>query len=110
MCEKGNRAEGGYGRWAGGPSAPPEAGELLLDRGQGRRGRGRPRQRDPPGQRPGGEGTAGGQGAGLQQPLRCRMGASAGCLGSGRNLDAGLPPHRGPGLSMDGAWLAGPGS
>ena len=32
MCEKGNRAEGGYGRRAGGPSAPPEAGELLLDR------------------------------------------------------------------------------
>lgn len=82
--------------------------ELLLDGGQGRRGRGRPRQRDPPGQRPGEEGTAGGRRAGCQQPHRCRTGASSGCLGSGRSLDAGLPPHGGQGPSLGGAWLAGP--
>ena len=42
VCEKGNRAEAGYVRQAGGQSVPREVGELLLDGGQGRRGRGAP--------------------------------------------------------------------
>ena len=68
--------------------------ELPLDGDEEGRHRRCSRQRDQPGQRPGGGRTVGGLGElSTQLPLRCReQGLAPGHAGLGRNRHAGLPP------------------